>query len=171
MKLLCVSLAISAVLVVGKPVSAYAQSEFSATLSGANEVPAVNTIGFGAATFDINTSAGVLGINFELTGVNLTDAFMGHIHCGFPGENGPVVVWLAGNPAGPATAGYDLNGSWVRAKVKETAIVPGSACGTTMLDLVTAMINGQTYVNIHTRANAGGEIRGQIKVIAPFTIP
>ena len=28
---------------------------------------------------DVNISAGVLGINFELTGVKLTDAFMAHI--------------------------------------------------------------------------------------------
>ena len=113
----------------------------------------------------------MLGLNFELIGVNLTDAFMAHIHCGAAGVNGPVIVWLAGSPSAPATAGYDLNGSWVRAKVKETSIVSGSACGNTLIDLITAIVNGTAYINIHTRANPGGEVRGQIRIVAPFTVP
>jgi hypothetical protein len=170
MRLLCVSLVVVAALV-GAPTPASAQSEFSATLSGANEIPAVATMSFGAAIFDVNLSAGVVGINFELTGVNVTDAFMGHIHCGFATENGPVMVWLAGSPPAPAAIGYDLNGSWVRAKVKESSIVPGSACGNTLLDLIINMANGRTYVNIHTRAHPGGEVRGQIQMVAPYTVP
>jgi len=169
MRLLRVSILVSLVLMRGAT-SVYAQSEFSARLSGANEVPAVATLGFGSATLDFNASAGVLGINFELIGVNLTDAFMAHIHCGMAGQNGPIIVWLAGAPSSPPTAGYDLNGSWVRAKVKETSIIP-SNCGTTLTDLIVAMVNGNTYVNIHTRANPGGEVRGQIQIVAPITLP
>src|SRR5262249_16604820 len=121
MRMLCVSLVAAAALA-GNPVPAFAQTEFLAALSGANEVPGVNSPGFGSATLDVNVSGNVLGISFELIGVNLTDAFQGHIHCGDAGVNGPVVVWLAGTPAAPATAGWDLNGTWVRAKVKESSI-------------------------------------------------
>jgi len=170
MRVLCVSLVISAALI-GSPISASAQTEFAASLLGGNEVPAVTTFGIGFATLDINSSAGVLGISFELTGVNLTDAIQGHIHCGDPGVNGPVVVWLAGTPPAPATAGWDLNGTWVKAKVKESSIITGSTCGNTLNDLITAMVNGHTYVNIHTRAHPGGEIRGQINVVGPITVP
>jgi hypothetical protein len=160
-----------AVLLSWNPAIVHAQSEFAAALSGANEVPPVGTIAFGSASFDVNLSANVLGIDYELTVHNITDAFMGHIHCGMAGENGPVMVWLAGTPPAPPGAGYDLNGVWVRAKVKESAIVPGSTCGNTLVDLLVAMINGRTYVNVHTRANGGGEIRGQIQLVAGFTVP
>jgi hypothetical protein len=94
----------------------------------------------------VNISAGVLGLDFELRGVNVGDAFMGHIHCGSPTENGPVVVWLAGDP-------------------------PSNTAYSTLVELITAMAQGRTYVNIHTRANPGGEVRGQIQLVAPFTIP
>jgi hypothetical protein len=159
------------VMLFGNALAVSAQSEFRATLSGANENPPVAGIGFGLATLDVNVSGGVLGINFELTGVNVAEAHMGHIHCGTATENGPIVVWLAGVPSAPATAGYDLNGSWVKAKVTETSIIQGTPCGNTLVELLTAMANGRTYVNIHTRNNPGGEIRGQIQLVAPFTIP
>ena len=35
--------------------------------------------------------------------------------------------------------------------------------GMTILDLVAQMEAGQTYVNVHTVENPGGEIRGQIR--------
>jgi hypothetical protein len=170
MRLLRVLILLSLVLF-GSAVSALAQSEFSATLSGSSEIPPVAGIGFGSATFDVNISGGVLGMDYELRGVNVGDAFMAHIHCGSATENGPVVLFLAGTPGGPPTSGYDLNGTWVRAKVKESSIIAGSPCGATLVELLTAMAQGRTYVNIHTRDNPGGEVRGQIQLVAPFTIP
>ena len=170
MKLVLVPFLVTVALV-GSAMSVSAQSELSATLSGANEVPAVATIGFGSATFDVNLSGGVLGLSFELNVVNVIDAHMGHIHCGMPGENGPVVIWLAGQPAAPATAGYDLNGLWVKAKVTESSVVKGTPCGDTLIDVIIAMANGRTYANVHTRAHPGGEIRGQIQPVGPFTSP
>jgi CHRD domain-containing protein len=32
----------------------------------------------------------------------------------------------------------------------------------TFADAVTAILNGNTYINVHTQANLGGEIRGQL---------
>ena len=149
---------------------ATAQSEFTATLTGASQVPAVTTSAFGTATFDLNLSASELGVNFELTAINTPRAFMAHIHCGGVGENGPVVVWLAGNHDG--SGGHDINGSWIGdAKFTDANIVSGSACGDTLADLIDAMIAGRTYVNVHTEGNPGGEIRGQIVPVAPFTVP
>ena len=65
---------------------------------------------------------------------------------GFANENGPVTAYLA-------------------------AQTPTTPCGTTLFDLIIAMVNGRAYVNVHTRQNTGGEIRGQISAVAPFTIP
>jgi hypothetical protein len=168
MKNLLVPLAVVAVLI-SSPPTALAQSEFAANLSGDNEVPPVPTTAFGNATFDVNFAAGVLGISYELSVVNMKGAFMGHIHCGAAGVNGPIVAWLAGQPAAPA--GYELNGVWVRARMTAENFIAGSPCGNTFVDLIVAMANGQTYVNVHTRTNTGGEIRGQIVPVAPFTVP
>jgi hypothetical protein len=132
MRLLRVPVLVGLVLL-GSTASLSAQSEFTATLSGNNEMPVVNTLGFGTATFDANVSGGVLGVNYELVVYNVTDAFMGHIHCGFANENGPVMAYLAGQT--PAPGAHDLNGLWVKAKLTERSIIPGTPCGNTLFEL------------------------------------
>ena len=87
-----------------------AQSEMSAALIGAEEVPAVVTAAFGSASFNVNFSESTLGMNYELSATNLKDAFMAHVHCAPAGTNGPIVLWLAGRPSSPATAAYDIDG-------------------------------------------------------------
>src|SRR5688572_15661797 len=98
---------------IGGVATADAQSEFAATLSGTEEVPEVGTIAFGTATFDVNFSEGTLGMNFHLSATNLKQAFMAHVHCAPAGDNGPIVLWLAGRPSPPGTATYNLNGPWI----------------------------------------------------------
>lgn len=83
MRLLRVALLMSAVLV-GNAIAVNAQSESSATLSGANEVPSVSTIGFGLATFDVNLSGNVLGIDFELWVSTSPTRSWGTSTAGFP---------------------------------------------------------------------------------------
>jgi len=63
-----------------------------------------------------------------------------HIHVGKVGKSGPVVVPLCG----PCVSGVHKASS------------AASATATR------AIINGTAYVNVHTQANPGGEIRGQI---------
>lgn len=174
-RMLLVPVAI-AVMLFGGASAAQAQSEFRANLSGANEVPAVTTIAFGLATFDVNFARSVLGIDFKLNVFNLGDAFMGHIHCAAAGVNGPIVAWLAGTPSAPANASYELNGQWVSARLTQASVVTGVNCPNgatinTLTDLITLMASGNAYVNVHSRTNGGGEIRGQIAVVAPFTVP
>jgi hypothetical protein len=158
---------------------AQAQSEFAAKLFGANEVPPVDSAAFGEATFDVNFSEGTLGMNYTLSATNLKQAFMAHIHCAPPGVNGTIVMFLAGTA--PGNRGFNLNGPWISsAELTEGNVITGIDCpdgngGTvtvnTLKDLLTLMFQGLTYVNIHTTAHGGGEIRGQIQLVAPFTIP
>ncbi|MGH9196767.1 MAG: CHRD domain-containing protein, partial [Acidimicrobiia bacterium] len=91
-----------------------------------------------------------------LQGVDVTQA---HIHCGEPGENGPIVVFLAGL----APRGIDVDGNWIRDASFSDRHITNPACGETLAELAQAMREGRTYVNVHTVANPGGEIRGQLE--------
>ncbi|MGI9025293.1 MAG: CHRD domain-containing protein [Burkholderiaceae bacterium] len=106
-------------------------------LSGANEVPAVNTSAAGTGTITVAADHSVSG-SVTVTGISPT---AGHIHTGAKGVNGPVIVPLTQNgnvftvPAGAklTDAQYD------------------------------AYKAGNLYVNVHSAANPNGEIRAQLK--------
>jgi len=110
------------------------------SLSGSQSVPAVDTMamGSGYALFDTtNNSVSLVAVT------TLENATMAHIHSGFAGENGDVVVTLVESET---TAGV-----WM-------------TDGSVALDEATAaqLLAGGHYVNIHSEAFASGEIRGQI---------
>lgn len=131
---------------------------FRATLSGAEEVPPVDTATTGEVKFKVDRM--MTQIEFDLRlhdGVDLMAVAGAHIHCAPAGVNGPVVVFLAGAVPG----GFDGEVR-LRATVTEANIV-NTACGATLAELVQSMQAGNTYVNVHTTANPGGEVRGQIE--------
>lgn len=110
----------------------------SVSLSGAQEVPPVNTSATGRGTITITGSKAVSG-RIQTSGINGTAA---HIHMGGPDENGPVIVTL--QKAG--------DGLWV--------VPPGADVSDAAYD---AFNMGKLYVNVHSDANKAGEIRGQIR--------
>lgn len=114
---------------------------FVATMNGANERPtAVTTTATGRAVIT------VLG-NLVSWKVDLTDidsVTVGHIHKGVADSAGGVMLNLS-----PTATGLNFTGT----------VAVGSA--TVVDSVLTHMRNGRAYVNIHTRVNGGGEIRGQ----------
>jgi len=146
----------------GDPASA---TSFSATLSGANEVPAVTTPATGTATFTLSGST----ITYTINATNLQNAVLGHIHIAPVGENGPVRLNLCGT-GDPQPACASGTGTVVVATGTNGTTVGGPPI--TFDDLLNAMRTGGAYVNVHTSApgctpgapgcNPGGEIRGQI---------
>lgn len=132
--------------------------EFGAFLTGAEEVPAVNASGSGAANFKVveNGSA----ISFELRVANTTGIIFAHLHQNVIGANGPVVVTLI--PAQPA-AGLQ-NGVIVTGMITEESL-SGPLADADLGALITAMTEGKIYVNIHTETNQGGELRGQVSMV------
>jgi len=143
------------------PVSAAADSHFRAHLSGAQEVPPVETLSRGQAIFRLSRDGNEL--HFKLIVANLHDVRMAHIHLAQAGENGPVVAWLY--PGGPPPVEIPGRFSGVLAEGTITAAdLVGPLAGMTLEDLADAMQAGDTYVNVHTTAYPGGEIRGQITV-------
>jgi hypothetical protein len=154
-----------AILALASPASA--GSNFVATLSGGEEVPARDTAARGVATFKLRGEGSAL--LFKLNVANIDNVFMAHIHCGAVGVNGPIGVTLFME----APAGGPVNGTLAEGTI--TAPDLGNACGWTDLAAVlAAMRSGATYVNVHTNDGVappntgpgdfpGGEIRGQIR--------
>jgi CHRD domain len=136
---------------------------FEARLTGAEEVPPVTTETVGMVEIRFNEDETKAEFELEVRkGVRVTQA---HIHCAAKGVNGPVVVFLAGFH----NRGWDVDGSWVEnTTVTDANVMPPSspACPhdiTNLRELVQAIRQGNTYVNVHTVANPGGEVRGQLK--------
>ena len=140
------------------------KSEFAARLSGAEEVPPVVTDTTGKVEIEFNEDE--TKAEYELSvrkGIRVTQS---HIHCAPKGVNGPIVVFLAGFH----NRGWDVDGSWIEnATVTDANVIPppaGSTCPhviTNLRDLAAAIRAGDTYVNVHTVAHPGGEVRGQLK--------
>jgi hypothetical protein len=139
---------------------AYADNgrQFRARLTGAEEVPPVDTRARGEARFTANRS--LTELSYELKIERATDilsAAGAHIHCAPAGSNGDVVAFLAG----PVAGGFDGK---VEIKATLTAAnITNPACGATIAELVQSMRDGRTYVNVHSTAHPTGEIRGQIR--------
>lgn len=131
------------------------ESEFSATLNGANEVPPVTTSANGTVEFLVNEDG--TEMVYELTVVGAVDVTQAHIHVGPAGENGAVVAFLFESPGEPVTVDT-LSAQGV---LTDEDLV-GPLEGRTLADLIEAMTAGNTYANVHTSANEGGEVRGQI---------
>ena len=135
---------------------ANAKELFKATLTGAQEVPPVSSDASGKAFLRVDNSETEIEIQLHVSeGQGITQA---HIHCAPVGQNGSVVVFLAGLHS----AGLDIDGKWISNAVITAGSIVNAACGATIAELVEAMRDGDTYVNVHSIANASGEIRGQI---------
>lgn len=136
---------------------------FVASLSGGEEVPAVDTRARGQAVLRLSGDATELG--FKLIVAHIEGMTQAHIHCGAPGVNGPVVVFLFGlMPLGVSINGIASEGTVTAADViprPDSPACPGGIAN--FAELVARIQSGEAYVNVHTLANPGGEIRGQIR--------
>jgi hypothetical protein len=110
-------------------------------VSAAEVFPRTNSAATATGQLTFNLVTGVVTGGFTLTGITATVA---HIHSGIAGTNGPVIVDFV-------PSGGDPN----RWEVQAGDVLNA--------DQVNALLAGQLYVNVHSAANPGGEIRGQIK--------
>ena len=85
------------------PVAGAQAMRFTATLSGGDQVPAIDTTAAGTATFRLNAAGDTLNYTINVTGIQ--DPAAAHIHMGAAGKNGPPVVVLYPNDASPAQTG------------------------------------------------------------------
>ena len=109
-------------------------------LSGSQSVPSIDSPASGRAAVTLDQASGTIAIHAQVTG--LDDATQAHLHQAFAGTTGPVLVALATDMAAP--------GHW---------FAEGAVLNAAGLD---AFDSGQLYVNVHSPAHPGGEIRGQV---------
>lgn len=118
---------------------ASATETYRATLSGAQEVPQNSSAGTGSAEVMVNPST--MAMTYRVTYAGLTGPVtMGHIH-------------------GPAPAGQNAG---VKIPFPSVAQSPITGSVTLTAEQYADLKGGRYYVNIHTAANPGGEIRGQL---------
>lgn len=135
------------------------KTHFKARLAGAFEVPPVETETRGMAKFRFNRDFSYMYFTLVVReGIGVLGANGAHLHCAPAGENGPVVVALAGE----SMPGFD--GTLVlRAGVTDANVAGDTDCGPSLLDLAESMLEGNVYVNVHTSDFPAGEVRGQLK--------
>jgi CHRD domain len=135
-KIMLATLALGATVALAGP--AFAE-KMKATLDGKSEVPPTTSAGTGTA--DIDYDAATKKLSWKVT---------------YSGLTGPATAAHFHGPAGAT----DKAGVAVAIPNATTSPVEGSA---TLTDAQAADLTaGKYYVNIHTAANPGGEIRGQV---------
>ena len=126
-------------------------TDFQATLTGAEEVPAVTTTASGSATISIEGDE----IVYRVEVTDLENVLVSHIHVGEVGANGPVNMNLCNTDETP-----DCQGGTGVLVESSNGVTQG---GISFDSLVSAIRAGNAYVNVHTTQNPNGEIRGQLE--------
>lgn len=126
-----------------------ARDGYNMWLNGDQQVPAISVSGTGAGIVSIDrdrTNAHVMVVVSDLTAA-LTGA---HFHAAPAGENGSVIYdltsWFAATGTDDSAFGY-----WT----ENDATTPFGS------NEASLFWNDSIYINVHTTANAGGELRGQ----------
>jgi len=121
----------------------FAQSHFTSKLTGDQQSPPVTTSATGTGAFTL-TDAG-LAFSITVEGLEIASA---HFHNAAVGANGGVVRAISDD-----FDGNTASGMWT------------STDGQPLTnELIAELMAGNIYINIHTAANGGGEIRGQVNL-------
>jgi hypothetical protein len=128
-----------------------------AILSPGSETPALLSGAVGTA--DVLVDVGARELSMTVRVFNLpTVSTAGHIHVGPEGVAGPIILDFPNVPG-------RINDFVLTFRLSATALRPNPALGiNNMEDAIQSIVGGNAYVNIHSTANPGGEIRGQLQL-------
>jgi len=124
------------------------QPAYGGPISGAQENPPVVTTATGQGTAVISADGSTITYIVTYSGLSGT-LNAAHIHTGAAGSNGGVILPLTAGPS-------PMVGTLTAANFSASGSV------TSFAQAVAAIRAGTTYFNLHTTANPGGEVRGQI---------
>lgn len=160
------------------PAAAYATPIiFSGTLSGASEQPPTVSPGTGSALVILDPVANTLQVEVSFSGL-LGPTTASHIHCcqASPGVGSVMVATTTptfpGFPLGVTFGTYDqtfdltqassYNPAFITSAFNPTGTIAGAEDA-----LIAGLENGETYLNIHTTVDPGGEVRAPLLVPEP----
>jgi hypothetical protein len=158
------ALALVALALMAAPATAADLRSIAAPLTGAEEVPPVDTDAVGVATIRLSTDRTEL--SYRLIAANIDDVTQAHIHCGSPAVAGPVVAFLYGFQLIEGTfQGVLATGTITDADViarPDSPACPGGVSAD-LDDIIAKIRSGEAYVNVHTVAFPAGEIGSDIR--------
>lgn len=129
---------------------------FNAALHGGGEVPTpiiTGAVGTAVVTWNTATKAGT----YRVEVYNLpSGAVASHIHVGASNVAGPVIINFT-VPQGISND-FALTGTFACSDVQPRQPQGVNSCE----DFEQALLLNNTYVNVHSQVNGGGEIRGQL---------
>ena len=130
-------------------------AKFTASMSGDQVAPPTESIMNGTASFRTTSYDTVIKYKIKVSGSS--DVTSADIHLGEKGKNGETVVdLLKDSKKNGIRQETSIRGNITSSDLK------GSFDGKVLTDLILAMKNGTTYINIDTPYHENGEIRGQI---------
>ena len=144
---------------------AWADTIYTTTLLGSNEVPPTGSLATGTAV--VTLAGNILDVSITFSGLTSPDT-MAHIHCCAPvGTNASVAVPFTGFPVGVASGTYtgvfDLTSA---ASYNSTFLSSvGGTAAAAEAAVIAGLNSGMTYANVHSNTFPGGEIRGQLAAV------
>jgi hypothetical protein len=182
-------LVLTAALILPVPASYADTFTLSSNLTGALEVPPTGSPGIGNATIVLDTTLNTMKVDETFSGLEpttstglLSGTTASHIHCCLPspfltGVNEMVATTtptFTGFPLGVTSGTYDhtfdltLMSSYNPLFISSPMFNPSGTVAGAETALINALLAGETYINIHTTAFPGGEIRGFLAVPGPI---
>ena len=143
---------------------------FTATMTGAQEVPPTGSPGIGTALVTIDTVTNLMTVNVAFAGL-LSPTTIAHIHCcAGPGGTAipaTTVPSFPGFPVGVTSGTYLQTFDLTLASTYNPAFIVanGGTVAGAQAAFIAGLVNGLAYFNIHTTQFPGGEIRGQLQAV------
>jgi len=145
------------------------RNAFRTAIDGYQQIPTLSTTGRGLLVLHLAPDGSSIGYALRYEALE-GDVQQAHIHLGRPAFNGGVMVFLCSNlgngpvgtPTCPGPNAGDVTGTLDADSVVAGAAAQGVAAGE-LDEVIAALRNGAAYVNVHTTAYPGGEIRGNIR--------
>lgn len=126
---------------------------FKAKLSGKDEVPPNESPAGGSAWVKLTNDK----IEYEVNVTDIDKVNAAHIHLGESGKNGPVILTLYKDEPTELKTGKLAEANVTASNLE------GPMKGKAVSDLMGAIKNGTTYINVHSTDFPDGEIRGQLE--------
>lgn len=152
------------------PVSAHdgnRLNKFRTKMVPTQEVPVVSSQASGDFEARIDESGTSVSFKMSYEGLEGGPILFAHIHLGQKGVNGGIMAFLCNNtPVGPQPRACPAGPATIEGTITPADILPiatQQVAAGAFEEFIRALHNGTAYVNLHTTASPGGEIRGQIR--------